>query len=125
MHGKDEAPHRPFYGRPMDEQTAAIPDYPAQRMFGISIDQDMELAHVASLIRAERYSCVPATGLNLVMCSAMPIGLLLAASTCIAVQVMFVEVAAMAAVPWKKTPTFRGKAPYTLGSLVDTEAVFR
>ena len=28
--GKDEATHRPFYGRAADERTAAIPDCPEQ-----------------------------------------------------------------------------------------------
>src|SRR6266702_3095432 len=70
----------------------------------------MELAHDASLIRAARYSCVPGAGLNLVMCSAMPIGVKLAASTCMAVQVTLTEVAAMAAVPMPPMPpVFKGE----------------
>src|SRR5215216_6724045 len=45
------------------------------------------------------YSWVPGTGLNLIMRNANPTGEVDAASRVTAVQIMFVEVAAMAAVP--------------------------
>src|SRR5215216_2981225 len=53
-----------------------------------------------------RYSCVPGIGLNLSIRNDIPAGAVAAASTIIDVQIIFVEVAAIAAVPWKTRPEF-------------------
>ena len=53
----------------------------------------------ASRICVARYSWLPATGLNLIPRNATPIGTAVDASMVMAVQMMFVEVAAIAVVP--------------------------
>src|SRR5262249_34737553 len=53
---------------------------------------------------AARYSWLPGTGLKRMPRKAKPSGLADAASSVTAVQMMLVEVAAMAAVPWATTP---------------------
>src|SRR4051812_12567601 len=50
------------------------------------------------------YSWLPGIGLNLIPRSATPSGFGLAASMAIAVQMMLMEVAAMAVVPWPTEP---------------------
>src|SRR5262245_35171831 len=53
------------------------------------------------------YSWLPGTGLNRIMRKAIPWGEVAAASTIIAIQMMFNEVAAIATVPWLTAPVFR------------------
>jgi hypothetical protein len=61
-------------------------------------------------ITASAYSWLPGTGLNLIARNATPVGFGFAASMVIAVQMMFVDVAAIAVVPELTTPVFRIKA---------------
>src|SRR4051812_7345859 len=50
------------------------------------------------------YSWLPGTGLNLIPRNATPTGATVDASMVIAVQMMFIDVAAIAAVPWPTKP---------------------
>jgi hypothetical protein len=72
----------------------------------------MRRGHAETLDRSDCgaggcYSWVPGTGLNLIPCSLIPTGLADAASMVIAVHTTDVEVAAIAADPWRIRPVFR------------------
>jgi hypothetical protein len=67
------------------------------------------------------YSWLPGRGLNLIPRNATPTGFVFAASTVMAVQMMLVEVAAIAVVPWKTAPVARirlSDVPSPTGSLI-------
>src|SRR5262245_48411548 len=71
------------------------------------------------------YSCDPGAGLKRMPRSASPIGPDDAASTVTAVQMMFVVVAAIAAVPWVTAPVFRPTSLYRMVLCVEMLRVLR